>query len=273
MNITVLADNIGSGDLEGEWGFSVYVEYRGKKILLDTGASGLFLRNAEKLGISLKDADFGVLSHAHYDHSDGMRYFFEANREAPFYVRAECRENCHSGALPAPRYIGIQTGLLKTYADRIRYVSEPLTPLSDGIFLLAHTTPGLNRIGVRENMYQKNESGFIPDDFSHEQSIVFDTPQGLVVLNSCSHAGAHNIIQEVSAAFPGRTVYALLGGFHLFNKTEASVRRFASCLKETGIARLYTGHCTGETAFGILKEELGEAIQQFHAGMILSFPS
>ncbi|MDO4867332.1 MAG: hypothetical protein Q4C10_12350 [Clostridia bacterium] len=44
---------------------------------MDTGASHLFAQNAECLGIDLNSVDTGVLSHAHYDHADGMTYFME----------------------------------------------------------------------------------------------------------------------------------------------------------------------------------------------------
>lgn len=75
MKIKVLMDNISSGELAGEWGLSILIEYEGRKILLDTGASGAFAENAEKMGIDLAEVDFAVLSHAHYDHSDGMEAF------------------------------------------------------------------------------------------------------------------------------------------------------------------------------------------------------
>ena len=51
MKATVLSDNIACGNIGGEWGLCIYIEYQGKKILLDTGSSDLFLKNAEKLGI------------------------------------------------------------------------------------------------------------------------------------------------------------------------------------------------------------------------------
>ena len=73
MRATVLVDNLEHNGLKGEWGLSIYIEYRDKKILLDTGASGLFAENAQKTGVSLEKVDYGVLTHAHYDHSDGIR--------------------------------------------------------------------------------------------------------------------------------------------------------------------------------------------------------
>ena len=53
MRATVIVDNRKNGNLQGEWGLSIYIEYRGKKLLLDTGASDLFVTNAQKLEIPL----------------------------------------------------------------------------------------------------------------------------------------------------------------------------------------------------------------------------
>ena len=55
-------------------------------------------------------------------------------------------------------------------------------------------------------MYRRTPQGFIPDDFSHEQSLVIDTAKGLVILNSCSHSGVENIINEVHSTFPDKHI-------------------------------------------------------------------
>lgn len=47
-------------------------------------------------------------------------------------------------------------------------------------------------------------NGLKHDDFHHEQSLVFDTDDGLVILNSCSHGGIDNIVKEVKATFEGK---------------------------------------------------------------------
>ena len=72
MRAVVLVDNLTKNNLSPEWGLSFYLEYEGNKILLDTGASGRFIKNADAMGIDLAAIDCGVLSHAHYDHADGM---------------------------------------------------------------------------------------------------------------------------------------------------------------------------------------------------------
>ena len=47
--LTVIVDNISSEGVTGEWGLCLLVEFNGKKILVDAGASKLFLTNMEKL--------------------------------------------------------------------------------------------------------------------------------------------------------------------------------------------------------------------------------
>ena len=127
-------------------------------------------------------------------------------------------------------------------------------------------TGGLEAIGRRESMYQKKKGGWMPDDFSHEQSLVFDSAEGLVIFNSCSHGGVINIINEVRAVFPDKKIVAFIGGFHIYNKSESEVRKLAENIRETGIKYVCTGHCTGEKAYQILKEELGDVMHQLKVG-------
>lgn len=270
ITATVLVDNNGTEELGGEWGLSVYIRAGGRNILLDAGGSDLFAQNAEKLGLSVAEVDCAVLSHAHYDHSLGMRKFFELNGKAPFYIREEAEENCYSRRRLFRRYIGLPRHILAEFPDRIVKVSGDYT-LCDDVYLIPHHTEGLAAVGRRERMSRRTEHGWVPDDFSHEQSLVFDTVRGLIVFNSCSHGGAARIIRETENVFPDRKVYGLIGGFHLFNKTDGEVRDFAAAVRETGVKYLCTGHCTKERAYGILKEELGDAVHAFRTGYTMEF--
>ena len=48
--LTVIVDNIPQGDIKGEWGLQILVEYKDKKILVDAEAYGLFTENMKQLG-------------------------------------------------------------------------------------------------------------------------------------------------------------------------------------------------------------------------------
>ena len=83
MKWTILSDNRSSDSrLSTEHGLSILLETERHKILLDTGASDVFIKNAEQLGIDLSDVDYVFISHGHSDHAGGLRYFLEYNRQA-----------------------------------------------------------------------------------------------------------------------------------------------------------------------------------------------
>ena len=276
MKSTVLVDNIKGCGLNGEWGLCVYIEYEDKVVLLDTGASDLFVKNAEQLGLDLKKVDFGVLSHAHFDHADGMKAFFAANKKAPFFLQRAAKENCYEKFWIFSKYIGIPRGILEDAKERIKF-AEGKYKVCNGVWLLSHSTEGLEAIGKKNHMYLRsdkkgdgrNSKKWRPDDFSHEQSLVFETEDGLVIFNSCSHGGADNIINEVKATFPGEKIKAIIGGFHLFTRREEEVRELARSIRATGIQQVYTGHCTGDRAYAVLSDELGDMIHQLSCGLVI----
>ena len=270
MRVIFLTDNNAMEGLTGEWGLSAYIEFEGKRILLDAGETGLFLENAEKLGVFPGTVDFAVLSHAHHDHANGFVPFFERFPGIPLYLQKCCGPCCGKTGPDGFQYIGIREDLFAGYADRLIRVDGD-KEIAEGVWIISHKKPGRAEIGKREQMVVKIGDTVAPDDFSHEQSLVFETPAGLVIFNSCSHAGAADIIEEVQEAFPGKGVYAMIGGFHLFNKTEEEVRAFARKLEKSHVRVIATGHCTGDEAFRILKEELGDRVTQFRVGLEMKF--
>lgn len=270
MKATVLIDNVSHNALLQEWGLAFWIEYGEKKILLDTGASGGFAENAAALGIDLSEANFGVLSHAHYDHSDGMADFFAANDRAKFYLQKSAREDCWCREGLRRRYIGIKRGTLETYADRIERVDGECSPC-EGVWILGHTAPNLAEVGKKVGMFRRDGWRRLPEDFSHEQSLVFETETGLVIFNSCCHAGADVIVNEVRERFPDKQIRAILGGFHLYETPDDEVRAFARRLRDSGVEGVWTGHCTGGRAMEILREELGERAQSLYSGCRIEF--
>ena len=85
MKWTVLSDNRNNDiSLCIEHGLSILLETDKHRILLDTGASDVFIRNAETLGIELSTVDYVFISHGHSDHS-GLENILVA---CPYPVKA-----------------------------------------------------------------------------------------------------------------------------------------------------------------------------------------
>ena len=200
LTITVLVENSDGKDLCGEHGLSLFIEYNGGKYLLDMGATELFAKNAARLGLSLADVDAAFLSHAHYDHAGGLSRFFAENPSAKVHLQEAAAENCYSERAGAREYIGMPRGILREHADRFCFVpgapadtgnaarddSPAGTSVAPGVWILPHTTPNLEEQGRKAHMYQLEHGSYQPDDFSHEQSVIFETEHGLILCNSCS---------------------------------------------------------------------------------------
>lgn len=277
MKVTVLIENTApeGSDLAFEPGLALYIEYEGKKILLDAGISGDFAINAEKLGVDLSGVDYCVLSHGHFDHAQGLPAFFARNEEVPVLHRPGAGEGYYSTAGEPYRFIGIREDIWKGYPHRFREV-EGIYPLWDGVWLLpdGETDPEFQGRAA-DLAYKRGEGDYIPDDFRHEQSLVFETDRGLVVFNSCSHSGIVNIVRNIPGMLPGKKVYAVVGGFHMFGKntpngmncSEEYVYRVTDALKAEGVEQVYTGHCTGLVALPLILDRFGRGSHALTTGL------
>ena len=80
MKLTVLVDNATIIDryFLAEPAVSYLLEDGGARILLDTGYSDVFLKNARAMGIDLSRVTDIVLSHGHNDHTGGLAAYFAA---------------------------------------------------------------------------------------------------------------------------------------------------------------------------------------------------
>lgn len=273
----VLIENSSHGDFLAEHGLSVYIEYNSRKYLLDTGSSDAFLENADKMGVRLEDIDAAFLSHGHYDHSGGFSAFFRRNNKALVYMKRQAKEKCYSMHGDELRYIGIPEDLTESYPDRFVLVDGD-REIEKGVWLISHHRGDLVRRGEKAHMYRMSGGVRKTDDFAHEQSLVFVKDDGLVLLNSCSHAGIEDIVEEVNEVFSRQntgTVHTVLGGFHLMGHSgldsmsvkEEDVIRIGERLMELGVRNIYTGHCTGEPAYRILKEVCKDRMHALTTGL------
>lgn len=280
MRITVLIENTAPDGLTAEHGLSLYLEYRGLHCLLDAGATGAFAANADALDIRLEQVELGILSHGHYDHAGGLGEFLRRNAAAPVYAMRGADRPCYSGDGEKRHEIGIPPEVLDCLPRRVRWVDGVTSPVP-GLWLVPHTTPGLDRIGAAKKLYRATEAGVEPDDFSHEMSAVFETARGLVVINSCCHGGLQAVLEEVSRQFPGRPVAAFVGGLHMRGRrhgceictfTPEELQAVADCAAEYGVEAVYTGHCTGGVAYELLRPRMGDRLHPLTTGQVIQLP-
>ncbi|MCD8122023.1 MAG: MBL fold metallo-hydrolase [Clostridiales bacterium] len=273
IRVTVLIENTSDGILACEHGLSLLIEYAGKRILLDAGSTEAFCGNADALGIPLTGLDACVLSHGHYDHSGGFGKVFLRDPAAKVYARQEALDTYLSASggmheISVPQQVAL-------HRDRFILV-DGFREILPGIFLVPHHTEGLERIGEKSGLYKRLDGRIVPDDFAHEQSLVIDTGYGLVIFNSCSHAGVANIIREVKEACGQKQVYVYVGGLHMKGKkddreicafSDAEIDALCAVLVQEGVEQIYTGHCTGTPGFEKLRNRLGDRMHRLTTGM------
>ncbi|MCD8217887.1 MAG: MBL fold metallo-hydrolase [Clostridiales bacterium] len=276
LRVTVLIENTSGSELTCEHGLSLFIEFGTKQILLDAGSSEAFSENAAALGVPLAGLDAYVLSHGHYDHSGGFEAVFRADPNAKIYARKEALDT-YLSASGGMHEISIPQNVAM-HRDRFIPVDGIREILPDA-YLVPHTAANLDRIGEKNKLYKEQQGQIIPDDFIHEQSLVLDTENGLVIFNSCSHAGAINIISEAREACGQKPVYAYVGGLHMRGLkngaetcafSEAEIDDLCHVFLQEGIDRIYTGHCTGAPGVEKLQSRLGSRVHRLTTGMRFS---
>ena len=117
---------------------------------------------------------------------------------------------------------------------------------------------------------QKINEEYIQDDFMHEQYLVLKENDKMILISGCAHNGILNILRIFSEKYK-RKPDAIISGFHMKNKTGYSeedialIEETARQLKEMGI-ECYTGHCTGEEPYGIMKKIMRDKLHYIHCG-------
>ena len=262
MKWTVLSDNRSNDSrLSTEHGLSILLETERHRILLDTGASDVFIRNAEVLGIDLSNVDYVFISHGHSDHAGGLRYFLEQNRQAKVIVSPDAmigkfyskRGNLHS----------ITTVWPKSIKDRFVTI-EKTCEIADGLCVIAHIPQVHPLPKGNKHLFVEDANGeYVNDDFRHELALYTNG----YLFTGCAHSGLENIL--AACPYP---VNSVVGGFHLLNgqESEEELKALAKRLKENDSAtQFYTSHCTGDNVFEVMKGVMGEQLQSFRCGTII----
>jgi 7,8-dihydropterin-6-yl-methyl-4-(beta-D-ribofuranosyl)aminobenzene 5'-phosphate synthase len=256
--VTILYDAFGeSKELIKDWGFSALVEHNGKRILFDTGNDAAkFEHNVKVLGVDLTKLDFVVLSHRHTDHTSGLKYVLKMNPNVTVYVPADFMADGFGG-VPIPqtffrpdeslpsnmRYFGGSEPEHLTFGklyDTGNFVLvNQLSEVSPGIFLVRTVSQNKGTIGLPE------------------LTLAIKRPNGLLIVEGCSHAGIEVILEAASAVDPRTEI--LLGGLHLVTTPTDEIDALVENLKtKWKVQRIAPGHCTGEPAFARLRKAYGE---------------
>jgi 7,8-dihydropterin-6-yl-methyl-4-(beta-D-ribofuranosyl)aminobenzene 5'-phosphate synthase len=263
QQITILYDAFGKpSPMEKDWGFAALIEYRGKRILFDTGDNpDILARNAKAKGVDLSNLDFAVLSHRHGDHMGGLDHLLAVNPHVKIYAPKENfgvygfslpgtfyrkddslppEQRYYDGAPPAVMKFG--SAWPKANFELI----EKTTDIAPGIRLIATVSDKPTTLELRE------------------LSLAIDTPDGIVLVVGCSHPGIEKIVEAATASNP--RIHLVAGGLHLVVAKDAEIDGIVAALRDKfKVAYIAPGHCTGEPTFAALRKAFAE--RYLYAGL------
>jgi 7,8-dihydropterin-6-yl-methyl-4-(beta-D-ribofuranosyl)aminobenzene 5'-phosphate synthase len=263
LKITVLSTMlVGSATGLGEWGFSALVEADGRRVLLDTGAHpDTVLQNARDLKIDLSDIKEVILTHNHWDHVGGLmtlrKEMMKRNPSALSVVHV-ARGIFYSRPAQPQGEDNQMIAVRKEYeATGGKFIEHEAAA---EIFPAAWLTGPVPRKYPERNWSVSGKvqtpAGLVEDTIPEDQSLVLNTPEGLVVVTGCGHAGIINILTFARGEFPNQPVQAIVGGLHLFPATDDQLNWTADKLKDFKVANLMGAHCTGIEAVYRIRERL-----------------
>jgi 7,8-dihydropterin-6-yl-methyl-4-(beta-D-ribofuranosyl)aminobenzene 5'-phosphate synthase len=259
MTISVLVDNCAGSRIPAEHGLSYLIEFDGKRILLDTGRSEMFLLNAEILNVSIKNIDMVVLSHGHYDHGDGLSFLNGGTLVChPGCFTRRYRKTDHN-------YIGLKNSR-DELSGKFNLItsSEPFS-ISENIYFLGEIPRLTDFESITTTfIFEDGSPDFVMDD----SALALIMPEGLFVATGCGHAGIVNTLEHAMKITGIRKLFGVIGGFHL-KENDYQTRETIKYLKKSGIKHLLPSHCTELPALAAFYESFG--IRQVKTGDIIMF--
>tara|TARA_B110000014_G_scaffold55936_1_gene37775 strand:+ start:2206 stop:3132 length:927 start_codon:yes stop_codon:yes gene_type:complete len=272
FKVTILSTML-SDTYQGEWGFSAIIEVDGKRILFDTGSrENTVIENAKEMKIDLSNIENVFLSHNHKDHTGGL-FTIKKNFPTSFSKAHVSKGIFYS----RPSSTG-----------KNHYILENKKKIENiGVKFITHTKPnqiipGVWTTGTVPRKYdEKNWSELgklinlngekVEDIIPEDQSLFFDTKNGIVLISGCGHAGLVNTLEYVQSIIPNRPIYKILGGFHLLNLDEKKLKWTSDKMKEAGIKYFVGAHCTGINATYTIRNFMGLSKEKALVGSVGTF--
>ena len=257
MKLTILVDNNTKIDnyLLGEAALSFYIEIDDKKILFDCGYSDIFIQNAFKLKIDLREVTEIVFSHGHNDHTGGL-----------FYLKKLYQDSIDLGIETSIPTIIAHPELFGSKTDK--KVGDIGCPVSQAQLKNLFE---VNLTKVPKWITQKliflgeiPQSNIENNSCIDDSALVYKSELGLVIMTGCSHSGLKNIVEHAKKVTEENKIVNILGGFHLFNKSEEYIKELTKYLKTQNIETISPCHCCDLKSKILLSQEL--SIQDIGVG-------
>ena len=211
------------------WGLSILID---EDILFDTFSTPKILkRNIKKYDVDINKIKHIVISHDHWDHTGGLWWLLENNKNATVYI-------CKTFSNETKEKI-------KHYTSNIIEVDKPII--------------------IRNDVYSTGTLDGLPVD---EQSLIIKNKKNIII-TGCAHSGLFNIIKK-SDKMIDKNIDLLTGGFHLSKKSKNETENIICQLKDKyKIKNVAPCHCTGNMAQKLFKKIYNNDFIKIKTGTVI----
>ncbi len=215
------------------------------------GYSDLFIKNAQRMNIYIKNIDFVVLSHGHLDHTWGLvpliKLYTEAKIEKINYHKPTLI--AHPSSFFTKKLKGLkQIGSIISQEELSKHFRMKLSKVP---IWLTEKLVFLGEIERKNNFEAQKAIGkvvrgdFEEDDYLIEDSaLAYRTSKGLVIITGCSHSGICNIIEYAKKICGDDKIMDIVGGFHLLNPKKEQLQGTLDYMEKLKPQEVHACHCT-----------------------------
>lgn len=274
LTIQVLIENTANRKgLLGEHGLSYLIKIGDRSLLFDTGQGLALSYNASVLDVDLHQVDSIILSHGHYDHTGGLRFFLNFKSIPTLYAHPSALQKKFARK-QQNRYspVGIPTELdplLSSMKEKIIWTEEP-TKILENIWVTG-PIPRTYEWEQSSGSFYLDEQGQKSDEMNDDQSIYIRTKQGVVVLLGCAHAGVINTLQYIKKLTHGMEISFVIGGMHLIHASLERIHWTIRKLHRMNIHTICPCHCTGAAAIQALRHSFEDRCVECSVGEKFTF--
>jgi len=279
LKITVLTEDsvLYESHYLGQHGVSFLLEgVKGSdvmRIMVDVGQnSRALLNNMKLMNISPAIIDAVVLTHCHYDHTQGIARMLKEIGKKDIQVIAH-RDIFRLNFVTEPylRHVGIMPGDSR---EEIEKAGGSLLLTRDPVKLMSGiTTTGevkrqtdFEEVGIALKTIEGGE--VVDDRMLDDISVVANVNgKGLVIVTGCSHAGIVNIARHAVELTGCEKIEGIIGGLHLVNASDVRIRKTVDELSKFNPKWICVGHCTGFKAQVELYLAFRERFSPLQTGM------
>lgn len=230
-------------------------------ILLDTAENGVSLKNnIDILELDLKTVEELVISHAHSDHTHGLKWVMsQLDSKASIIAHPDVFLTDRTSVDDKKTIINDcpTKEMITSCGNKIIESLNPYTP-PNNLFTVTGQIPRTTSFEILKYESHVKRNGVEEfDNILDDQAIVINIKEkGLLVISGCAHAGIINTVNYTQQITNVNKVYGVIGGFHLPPKiksdtTEKTIEAFKTLNPEIIVPM----HCTGTYAISRFIQE------------------